>query len=85
VENQVQALKAGVYNVRNVDVRPVATREVEPDYPPGLAPILTGKAIPVGARLSAGMVATGPGARAPLPRRHPRPRGARRANTTPAL
>ncbi len=45
VENQAQALKAGVYNVRNVDVRPRATREVEPDYPPGLAPILTGKAV----------------------------------------
>jgi TonB family protein len=47
VENQVPALKPGVYKVTAVDVRPVATREVEPDYPPELGSILTGKAMVV--------------------------------------
>jgi protein TonB len=45
VVNQAQPLKAGVYSVRDVDVRPVSTHEVEPDYPPDLEPILTGQAI----------------------------------------
>jgi TonB family protein len=45
VNNQVQPLKPGVYSVKDVDVRPVSTHEVEPDYPPDLEPILTGKAI----------------------------------------
>jgi TonB family protein len=47
VENQVPALKAGVYSINAVDVRPVATREVEPDYPFDLESILTGKAVVV--------------------------------------
>jgi periplasmic protein TonB len=47
VENQVPPLKTGVYSVKTVDVRPVATREVEPDYPFDLSSILTGKAIVV--------------------------------------
>jgi TonB family protein len=45
VMNQVPPLKAGVYGVESVDVRPVATREVEPDCPPELWSILTGKAV----------------------------------------
>lgn len=45
VVNQPQPLKAGVYDVNDVDVRPVATREYEPDYPPRLEPIMTGKAL----------------------------------------
>jgi TonB family protein len=45
VVNQPQPLKPGVYGVRDVDVRPMATHEVEPDYPSDLEPILTGKAI----------------------------------------
>jgi TonB family protein len=45
VVNQAQPLKEGVYSVKDVDVRPMATHEVEPDYPPDLEPILTGKAI----------------------------------------
>jgi TonB family protein len=44
VENQMPPLKAGVYTVDAVDVRPVATREVEPDYPFALGSVLTGKA-----------------------------------------
>ena len=47
VRNQVPPLKAGVYSVNSVDVRPVATREVEPDYPFDLESILTGKAVVV--------------------------------------
>jgi len=47
VENPVPPLKAGVYRVDAVDVRPVATREVEPDYPPALGSILTGSAVVV--------------------------------------
>jgi TonB family protein len=47
VENQVPALKAGVYTTTTVDVRPVATHEVEPDYPFDLESIPTGKAIVV--------------------------------------
>jgi protein TonB len=45
VANQVPALKPGVYGIAAVDVRPVATREIEPDYPPELGSILTGKAV----------------------------------------
>jgi protein TonB len=45
VSNQVQPLKPGVYRIQAVEVRPVATKEVEPNYPPDLEPILTGKAI----------------------------------------
>jgi len=47
VENQVPQLKSGVYNLKAVDVRPIAIREIEPDYPPDLEPILTGKAVVV--------------------------------------
>jgi TonB family protein len=47
VENQVPPLKAGVYRIEAVDVRPVSTREVEPNYPIGLASIMTGKAVVV--------------------------------------
>jgi TonB family protein len=47
VENQIPPLKDGVYSIKAVDVRPVATREVEPDYPPELESILTGKAVVV--------------------------------------
>jgi TonB family protein len=47
VENGVPAVKAGVYSLNAVDVLPVATHEVEPEYPFDLAPILTGKAIVV--------------------------------------
>lgn len=47
VENQVPPLKAGVYSINAVDVRPVATREIEPDYPFDLESILTGKAVVV--------------------------------------
>jgi protein TonB len=45
VENQLPPLKAGVYSINAVDVRPVATREIEPDYPFDLESILTGKAV----------------------------------------
>ena len=47
VENQAPPLKAGVYSFQAVDVRPVATREIEPDYPLELGSILTGKAVVV--------------------------------------
>ena len=47
VENPVPPLKAGVYSIKAVDVRPVATRQVEPDYPFDLESILTGKAVVV--------------------------------------
>jgi TonB family protein len=47
VENQIPALKAGVYSINAVDVRPVATRQIEPDYPFDLESILTGKAVVV--------------------------------------
>jgi TonB family protein len=47
VENQMSPLKAGVYSIKAVDVRPVATREVEPNFPLELASILTGKAVVV--------------------------------------
>jgi periplasmic protein TonB len=47
VENPVPPLKAGVYRIEAVDVRPVPTREVEPGYPLGLASVMTGKAVVV--------------------------------------
>lgn len=47
VANQVPALKPGVYSIQAVDVRPVATHEIEPDYPPELGGLLTGKAVVV--------------------------------------
>lgn len=47
MEHQSPALKAGVYSIKAVDVRPVATRGIEPDYPPELESILTGKAVVV--------------------------------------
>lgn len=47
VDNKVPALMEGVYTTNSVDVRPVATREVEPDYPTDLESILTGKAVVV--------------------------------------
>lgn len=45
VDNKIPPLKAGVYSLQAVDVRPVATREIEPDYPSELGSILTGKAL----------------------------------------
>jgi TonB family protein len=42
VENQIPPLKAGVYSIDSVDVRPVATHQVEPDYPFALESILSG-------------------------------------------
>ncbi|MGA2016657.1 MAG: energy transducer TonB [Opitutaceae bacterium] len=47
VDNQIPQLKAGVYTINAVDVRPVATREIEPDYPFELESVLTGKALVV--------------------------------------
>ena len=47
VENAIPPLKTGVYAINAVDVRPVTTREFEPDYPYGMASILTGKAVVV--------------------------------------
>ena len=47
VENQLPPIKAGVYSIKAVDVRPVATKEVEPDFPRELGSILTGKAVVV--------------------------------------
>lgn len=40
-------LKAGVFPVGAVDVRPVATRDVEPDFPYELGSVLAGKAVVV--------------------------------------
>jgi TonB family protein len=47
VENPVPPLKAGVHTIDAVDVRPVATREIEPDYPFALESVLTGNAVVV--------------------------------------
>jgi TonB family protein len=47
VENQIPPLKAGVYTIDAVDVRPFATHQVEPDYPFDLESILTGNAVVV--------------------------------------
>ena len=47
VTNQLPELKPGVYSIASVDVRPVATHEVEAEYPPELGSILTGKAVVV--------------------------------------
>jgi len=47
VDNPVPPLKPGVYRMDAVDVRPVATREVEPDFPPRLGSLLTGGAVVV--------------------------------------
>lgn len=47
VDNPLPALKAGVYSINAVDVRPVAIRDVEPEYPFELESILTGKALVV--------------------------------------
>jgi TonB family protein len=47
VDNQLPALPPGVYTVKTVDVPPVSTKEVEPDYPSSLAKILTGQALVV--------------------------------------
>jgi TonB family protein len=47
VNNRIPSLKAGVYSLKSVDVRPVATRETEPDYPYELGSILGGKAVVV--------------------------------------
>lgn len=44
VSQAIPALKHGVYAAKSVDVKPVPTHEVEPDYPPELGSILTGKA-----------------------------------------
>src|SRR5579883_2778451 len=45
VTQMASALKPGVYAIDKVDVRPVATKEVEPDFPPELGSILTGRAM----------------------------------------
>jgi TonB family protein len=47
VSNQIPPLKAGVYSINAVDIRPVAIRQVEPDYPFELGSILTGNAVVV--------------------------------------
>lgn len=47
VLNQAPPLKPGVYSINSVDVRPVATREIEPDYPFELESVLTGNAVVV--------------------------------------
>jgi TonB family protein len=47
VENKVPPLKSGVYTMDLVDSRPVATHEVEPDYPYSLESILSGTAVVV--------------------------------------
>jgi TonB family protein len=47
VTNQPPELKPGVFSIAAVDVRPVATHEVEAEYPPELGSILTGKAVVV--------------------------------------
>ena len=47
VNNLAPELKPGVYRVEAVDVRPVAIKDIEPDYPPELGSILSGKAIVV--------------------------------------
>jgi TonB family protein len=47
VENQVPPLKPGVFSIDAVDVRPVATREIEPDYPFHLESVMTGNAVVV--------------------------------------
>jgi len=44
VANAAPPLKPGVYRIDAVEVKPVATHEVEPDYPIELGSILTGKA-----------------------------------------
>ena len=40
-------LKAGVYTLEQVDVKPVATHEIEPEFPIELGSILTGQALVV--------------------------------------
>jgi TonB family protein len=47
VENQIPPLKPGVYSINSVDVRPVTTRQIEPDYPFELESILSGWALVV--------------------------------------
>lgn len=56
VTQAAPALKPGVYPLRAVDVRPIPTHEVEPDYPPELGSILTGKATVVFTVLADGKV-----------------------------
>jgi TonB family protein len=57
VENQIPPLKAGVHTIESVDVRPVATHEVEPEFPFELESILTGRADVVFTVLADGKVA----------------------------
>jgi TonB family protein len=45
VDNPIPPLKSGVYSVKTVDVRPMVTHEVEPDYPAELGSILGGRAV----------------------------------------
>jgi TonB family protein len=45
VDNPTPPLKSGVYSVTAVDVRPVATHEVEGTFPPELGGIIAGKAM----------------------------------------
>ena len=44
VVNSIPPLKPGVYSIKAVDVAPVATKQVEPDFPPELGSILSGQA-----------------------------------------
>ena len=44
VKNELPALKPGVYSLQAVEIKPVATKEVEPNYPPELGSILSGQA-----------------------------------------
>jgi TonB family protein len=45
VANSVPALNVGVCAYDAVDVRPLPTRQVEPDFPPELLSMLSGKAV----------------------------------------
>src|SRR5208283_2371203 len=44
VVNAIPPLMPGVYSIKAVDVPPVATKQVEPDFPPELGSILSGQA-----------------------------------------
>jgi TonB family protein len=45
VENQAPALKPGVHSVKTVDVAPAPAKEIQPDYPPELRALVSGKAV----------------------------------------
>jgi len=44
VQNLIPALKPGVYTSKMVEVQPVVTKEIQPDYPPELRAIVAGRA-----------------------------------------